>query len=86
MYTGTTPFLPRLGQIIIPIVAVPLFEIVMKQAKEIVVFIIILLFFRTIIETDNLMYATMIPEYRNIFHGILNILVFKWIGIGVTTK
>lgn len=70
------PIMTRLLQIMVPIVGIVLFEIVMKQSKRIIVFIIIILYLHVITSPSSEMFLQMIPEYKNPFHGALNILYF----------
>lgn len=76
-YRDATPFMSRLGQLTVPIVAIPLFEIVMKQRKVLIAFVISVLFLRALLKPDFQLYTIMIPEHRNPFYGVLNILFFK---------
>jgi len=70
------PIMTRLIQIMVPIVGIVFFEIVMKQSKGIIVFIIIILFLHVIISPSSEMFLQMIPEYKDPFYGIFNILYF----------
>lgn len=77
VYSQSTGYMGRLGQLATPIVAIPVFEILMKQKKILVAFVISVLFLRTILKPGLEMYVSMIPEYKNPFYGIFNILFFS---------
>ena len=68
------PIMTRLLTIMVPIVGIALFEIVMKQPRVLIVFIISFLYLHTIIQPVSDMLFQMLPEYRDPFYGVLNIL------------
>lgn len=76
-YVALSHFVGRFTQIIFPITAIPLFEIVMKQSKMIITVIIGLLFVRAMLKPVTEFYSFVLPQHRELFYGVANILVFK---------
>jgi len=76
-YGESSDFSGRFNQMAWGLSAIPLFEIVMKQSKVIIAPVIILLFLRSMLEPASEYLRYTLPEYRELFYGVTNILVFK---------
>lgn len=76
-YADIITMMGRFGQIIFPITAIPLFEIVMKQSKALIAPVIGLLLVRAMIKPVTEFYSFVLPQHRELFYGVVNILVFK---------
>jgi hypothetical protein len=66
--------LSRSNQICRSIAAIVIFEIVMKQPKVVIVFLIGLPVLRKFLLPESEMFALMIPKYRDLFYGVFYIL------------
>jgi membrane protein CcdC involved in cytochrome C biogenesis len=57
--------------------AIPLFEIVMKQSKALIAPVIGLLLVRAMLKPVTEFYSFVLPQHRELFYGVSNILFFK---------
>ena len=76
-YSEISDVAGRYNQMAWGLVTIPFFEIVMKQSKVIIASVIILLFLRVKFQPLSEFLSLSLPEYRELFYGVANILVFK---------
>ena len=75
-YADTSSFAGRFNQMAWGLAAIPLFEMVMKQPKVLIAPLISLLLVRTMLKPVTEYFMQTLPQYRDVFYGVLNILGF----------
>lgn len=68
------PLITRLGQVAVPMIAVPIFEILSKQSRYVVAVALFALFLRGANRPPEEMYSRMLPAYKAPGHSMLRIL------------
>ena len=76
-YGDTSSMVGRFNQMAWGLAAIPLFEMVMKQPKALIAPVIGLLLVRAMLEPVTEFYMQTLPQYREPFYGVLNILFLK---------